>query len=175
MRFTLQLVDRLPEFLELQQSLGTDQSSDPPQPSTTDVEREHRDVFVCHASEDKEEIARPLAEGLRAAGLSVWFDEFELTLGDRLRRTIERGLSISRFGAVILSDSFFKKDWPQAELDALFALERESTKILPVWHGLDSDDIRRLAPLLADRLAISTSEGLQAVIDAVVKATTLRR
>ena len=136
---------------------------------------EHRDVFICHASEDKEDVARPLAEGLRRAGLTVWFDEFELALGDRLRRTIERGLSISRFGAVILSHSFFQKDWPQAELDALFALEQESTKILPIWHGLSLEDIRRLAPLLADRLAISTSEGIQAVIDAVVRTTTLRR
>ena len=50
------------------------------------------DIFLSHASEDKETFARPLAEQLQAAGLRVWFDEFTLTVGDGLRRSIDRGL-----------------------------------------------------------------------------------
>src|SRR5262249_47919440 len=77
-----------------------------------------RDVFISHASEDKVEIARPLAEALTKKGLTVWFDEYELTLGDRLRRKIEEGLRVSRYGVTILSENFFRKKWPQEELDA---------------------------------------------------------
>jgi hypothetical protein len=57
-----------------------------------------RDCFICHASEDKEEVARPLAESLRERGYAVWFDEFELDVGDSLREAIDQGLATSRFG-----------------------------------------------------------------------------
>jgi len=100
---------------------------------------DQRDVFISHASEDKDVIARPIAEELLRRGRSVWFDEFELTLGDSLRRSIDRGLAESRFGLVILSPSFFAKQWPQRELDGLTTREiAGSTKvILPVWHEVD--------------------------------------
>lgn len=65
------------------------------------------DVFISHASEDKSDVARPLAALLINAGLTVWIDEAELTLGDSLRRNIDLGLASSRFGVVILSTSFF--------------------------------------------------------------------
>ena len=81
------------------------------------------DVFISHAWEDKESIARPLAEALRARGLRVWFDEFTLSVGDRLRRSIDRGLANSRDGIVILSPHFFAKEWPQKELDGLIQRE----------------------------------------------------
>jgi hypothetical protein len=45
------------------------------------------DVFISHASEDKEPLARQLADLLRAQGVSVWLDESELTLGDWASRT----------------------------------------------------------------------------------------
>ncbi len=80
------------------------------------------DVFVCHASEDKDKIARPLAEGLRSSGLNVWYDEFSLKLGDSLRGSIDRGLADSRFGIVVLSHHFFSisKSWPQNETEWAF-------------------------------------------------------
>jgi hypothetical protein len=81
------------------------------------------DIFICHASEDKEAIARPLANALKQAGLDVWYDEFTLTLGDSLRRKIDHGLARSRYGAVILSPHFFAKEWPQRELDGLTTKE----------------------------------------------------
>ena len=79
------------------------------------------DVFVSHASEDKDDFVRPLAQRLRAEHLEVWYDEFTLNVGDSLRRSIDRGLSQSRFGLVVLSPSFFGKQWSQWELDGLVA------------------------------------------------------
>lgn len=74
------------------------------------------DVFISHAWEDKEEVAHPLAEALKAKGLSVWYDKFTLKIGDSLRQSIDNGLSKSRYGVVILSKSFFAKKWPKNEL-----------------------------------------------------------
>jgi Domain of unknown function (DUF1883)/TIR domain len=84
-----------------------------------DGERQVWDVFISHASEDKDAVARPLAEHLRDLGVSVWLDAFELRIGDSLRRKIDAGLAGSRFGVVVLSRSFFRKGWPQYELDGL--------------------------------------------------------
>lgn len=70
------------------------------------------DVFISHASEDKADVVRPLAEALKAGGLSVWYDEFELRIGDSLRRKIDRGLAGSRFGIVVLSKAFFGRAGP---------------------------------------------------------------
>src|SRR5258708_32744647 len=111
------------------------------------------DVFISHAGEDKAEVARPLAETLKTAGLRVWLDENELRLGDSLRGKIDHGLAHSLFGVVILSPSFFAKHWPQQELNGLAALESSSRKVLlPVWHGVDQEFVARFAPMLADRV-----------------------
>lgn len=132
------------------------------------------DVFISHASEDKDAIARPLAEALQAKGIKVWFDEATLTLGDSLRQSIDHGLARSRYGIVILSQAFFSKHWPQRELDGLDAREVNGVKvILPVWHGVDHATVASYSPMLAGRLAVSSSRGVSAVIEEVIKA--LRR
>jgi len=95
------------------------------------------DVFISHASEDKDDFVRPFAVYLRENGVSVWYDEFELQIGDSLRRNIDKGLKYSRYGIVVLSEAFFNKDWPQRELDGLFAREINGEKvILPIWHKI---------------------------------------
>ena len=128
------------------------------------------DVFISHASEDKELVARPLSDLLRGNGVTVWLDENELRLGDSLRTKIDQGLAESRFGVVVLSHAFFAKDWPQRELDGLAALESPRRKvILPVWHGVDHDVVARYSPLLASKLAANTDKGLGAVATAVLK------
>ena len=113
------------------------------------------DVFVCHASEDKDAFVRPLAKALEASGLSVWYDESSLTIGDSLRRKIDEGLASSRYGVVVLSKSFFAKNWPQQELDGLLSREvAGGTKvILPVWHNISLEEMNKISPLLAGKLA----------------------
>jgi hypothetical protein len=129
------------------------------------------DAFISHASEDKPGVARPLASQLGEAGLRIWLDECELTVGDSLRREIDKGLSKSRFGIVILSPAFFAKEWPQKELDALVAREDGKEKvILPVWHGVSKSDVSIHASLLADKLAVSTSNGLAHVTQQLITA-----
>lgn len=127
------------------------------------------DVFISHASEDKESVARPLAEALSEAGLKVWYDEFALTLGDSLRRSIDYGLAKSRYGIVILSPNFFAKEWPQRELDGLTSREISSSKvILPIWHNLEFREVVNFSPTLADKLGVSTSKGMAFVVKQIL-------
>lgn len=137
---------------------------------------EMRDCFICHASEDKKDVARPLAEALRRRNYSVWFDEYEITLGDGLRGKIDQGLAESHFGAVILSKRFFEKEWTQRELDGLAARETIDGKkrILPVWHGIDAFYLTQKSPTLADRAAVK-SEPLSGAVDAIATAIDRRR
>src|SRR5690348_12505262 len=109
------------------------------------------DLFISHASEDKETVARPLAMELQRRGVRVWFDESTLRVGDSLRREIDRGLRTCRYGLVVLSPNFFRKEWPQRELDALTARQvGERTKvILPVWHNVGEAEVRAYSPVLA--------------------------
>ena len=116
------------------------------------------DVFISHASEDKAEIARPLADRLEAEGVRVWFDAFVLTIGDSLRQKIDEGLAASRYGLVILSPSFFEKDWPQAELDGLYGRQTAGQKvILPIWHRISKEEVAAASPLLAGLRAFKTA------------------
>jgi hypothetical protein len=131
------------------------------------------DVFVCHASEDKEEFVKPLAGALREQNLRVWYDEFELKLGDSLRQSIDRGLRDSKFGIVVLSHAFFTKPWPQRELDGLTAREVDGKKvILPIWHNLTKEEVLKYSPMLAEKLAVSSSKGLDAVVQEILKVLT---
>jgi hypothetical protein len=128
-------------------------------------------IFISHASEDKETVAMPLAERLRQRGLDVWLDQWELTGGDSLRRSIEKALSRASFGIVIVSPAYMRKMWPNRELDGLFALETMDRKmILPVLHNIRHDELMREWPMFGDRLSCSTDRGLDVVADQITMA-----
>lgn len=117
------------------------------------------DVFISHASEDKVSFVRPFVEALKDKGIAVWYDEFELQVGDSLRRSIEHGLKNSTYGIVVLSEAFFKKEWPQRELDGLFSREVNGEKvILPIWHKISKNEVSNFSPIIADMLAINTTD-----------------
>ena len=119
------------------------------------------DVFICHASEDKESVARPLAQALADSGFKIWYDELSLKLGDSLRQSIEIGLSKSRYGIVVISPHFFEKKWPQVELNGLFQKEMRGEKtIIPVWHNIEHQDIVEKSPIIADKIAAKMSDGI---------------
>jgi hypothetical protein len=133
-------------------------------------DQDEYDVFISHASEDKESFARPLAEALRARGLKVWFDEFTLKVGDSLSKSIDAGLMRSRFGVVILSRDFFAKRWPERELRALLTRETQAGRrlTLPIWHNISAADVAQYSALLADVVALQTSVGVGRVADDLV-------
>lgn len=128
-------------------------------PDETEDILESYDVFISHATEDKDSFVRPLAELLKAKGINVWYDEFSLGWGKSLRKTIDYGLANSRFGVVVLSKSFIKKDWTEYELNGLTAREMsgEDQVILPIWHEVSKSDILKFSPTLVDKMALNTS------------------
>jgi hypothetical protein len=116
------------------------------------------DFFISHASEDKDSFVRPLADKLTEKGIDVWYDEFQLKIGDSLRRSIDQGLINSKFAIVVLSASFFKKNWTQYELDGLVTKEMNGVKvILPIWHKVSKDEVVSYSPSLADKMALNSS------------------
>ncbi|HEY0552718.1 MAG TPA: protein kinase [Thermoanaerobaculia bacterium] len=127
------------------------------------------DVFISHASEDKATFVDPLARRLRERNLCVWYDSFTLKLGDSLRDAIDYGLSRSRFGVVIFSQNFCRKDWTKRELEGLLAMERNGRKvILPLWHEVTREEVARFSPMLADRYAISSRQSLEEIVGQIL-------
>ena len=125
------------------------------------------DAFISHASEDKDDFVRPLAGILKEYGFRVWYDEFELEVGDSLRESIDRGLVNSNYGIVVLSPRFLDKNWTKYELNSLVAKEIEGEKvILPIWYNVTKNDVINYSPMLADKVALS-SEHL--TIDEIAK------
>lgn len=108
-----------------------------------------KDVFLCHASEDKQAIVRPLATAFEQAGISCWLDEEEILWGDQLTAKINEGLNASKFTIIVLSDAFLHKQWPQAELNAV--LNREAStgqmRVLPLLVG-DKDTQKKIVDML---------------------------
>jgi hypothetical protein len=122
-----------------------------------EIEKKY-DFFISHASEDKDDIVRELADALKENDFNVWYDEFELRIGDSLRKKIDSGLINSRYGIVIISPSFVKKNWTEYELNGMVAREMNGHKvILPIWHKITKDEVLRFSPALADKMALNTS------------------
>lgn len=120
-------------------------------PHNYDSEKRGFDVFISHASEDKEAVARPLANALMKRGVTVWYDEFELRIGDSLRRKIDQGLAHSNFGVIIISRSFISKGWTNYELDGIITRSMTGEQqVLPVWHDITKQEVVSFSPSLAD-------------------------
>lgn len=133
-------------------------------------------IFLSHASEDKDTVARPLAIALKNYGFDVWYDEFELKIGDSLTQKINEGLASCTHGIVILSKSFFAKKWTIKELNALNSKSIESgyPVILPIWHEITAEEVRGKYPMLADLKALPTTMGIQAIALEIADAIRIR-
>jgi hypothetical protein len=123
------------------------------------------DVFISHASEDKDAFVQPLAYALVEEGVRVWYDDFMIDIGDSLTEGIDEGLKKSRYGIVVLSKSYFVKPWSKRELEGLWARDlMEKTVILPVWLGVDRNDVLAFSPTLANRRAFNANDGIANVV-----------
>jgi|GEM_PF-4241421 len=131
------------------------------------------DIFICHASEDKKDIAFPLKKELEKQGINVWYDETSSQLGDSFNKVINDAIKQTRFALVIFSKSFFVKDYPQKELAAFIDKEKEGQRvILPIIHNISQDELKNHWPTLGDRRTISSSEGLDQVVKRVLQVVT---
>jgi hypothetical protein len=131
------------------------------------------DVFLSYATADSKDFASELARALKSYGVSVWFDQDQIRVGDNTIAKIGEGLNTSKYALVILSPRFLDSAWPALELKALLRRETEDQrKILPVWHGVSHDDVMRHSPSLATKLALrSDSETIEEIAFDVARIT----
>jgi len=131
------------------------------------------DVFICHASEDKDDFARPLADQLRKEGVSVWFDEFEVRLGDSIAGKIEKGLANSKAGVVVISRRSLEKGWATYETNAIKQLHIASrSRLIPIYKDISPEELRAVAPGISDIRGLdarnhSVSECAYEIVEAV--------
>ena len=119
---------------------------------------EFRDVFLCHAWDDRQGSAKELHDLLEARGVSVWFSEKDVALGTPLLREIDRGLAKSRVGIVLVTPALLSRlrneGIADKELSALLARDQ----LVPIVHGTTYEALRDVSPLLGSRSGLSTAE-----------------
>lgn len=129
------------------------------------------DFFISHASEDKQEIVKRLADNLIINGATVFYDEYSIKLGDSISESINKGLTVSKHAIVVLSKHFFEKGWTNAELQAIFSKSiAEKYKILIIYHGITHNDVIKTYPLLADKMALDSSIGVEKITEELFNA-----
>ena len=117
-----------------------------------------RDVFLCHAWDDRRDAAKDLHDLLESKGVSVWFSEKDVLLGSSLLREIDKGLVKSRVGIVLVTPSFLDRVKGEGiadkELSALLARDQ----LVPIVHNTTFEELREVSPLLGSRSGLSTRE-----------------
>lgn len=117
-----------------------------------------RDVFLCHAWDDRQGSAKELHDLLEESGVRVWFSEKDLGLGVPMMRAIDKGLVNSRIGIVLVTPAMLQRlpaeGVADKELSALLRRER----LIPVAHGTTYEDLEKVSLLLASRAGLSTAE-----------------
>lgn len=130
-----------------------------------------RDVFLCHAWDDRKDAAKELHDLLESKGVTVWFSEKDILLGSSLLREIDKGLAKSRVGIVLVTPSFLKRVNDEGiadkELSALLARDL----LVPIVHNTTFEDLREVSPLLASRSGLSTIE--ESMVDIAAKLAEL--
>ncbi|WP_323169738.1 toll/interleukin-1 receptor domain-containing protein [Pantoea agglomerans] len=117
-----------------------------------------RDVFLCHAWDDRQGVAKELHDLLVNAGVKVWFSEKDLGLGVPMMRAIDKGLANSRIGIVLVTPALLKRlpneGVADKELSALLA----GNQLIPIVHDTSYEALRNVSPLLASRSGLDTNE-----------------
>lgn len=117
-----------------------------------------RDVFLCHAWDDRKNEAKELHDLLESKGVTVWFSEKDVYLGSSLLREIDKGLAKSRVGIVLVTPAFLKRVKGEGiadkELSALLARDL----LIPIVHNTTFEDLREVSPLLGSRSGLSTTD-----------------
>jgi TIR domain len=129
---------------------------------------DRRDLFLCHAWDDRQGAAKEMCDLLVRHGATVWFSEYDVGLGKSLLTEIDKGLRESRAGIVLVTPSMLETlraatGIASKELAALLATDR----VIPVAHGTDFDAVREVSPLLGARSGLATGPVLS--LDDVAK------
>ncbi|MGW4113475.1 toll/interleukin-1 receptor domain-containing protein [Actinosynnema sp. NPDC004786] len=131
---------------------------------------ERRDLFLCHAWDDREGSAKELYGHLKLNGASVWFSEEDLPLGSLMIREIDKGLRNSRVGIVLVTPALLKSIESEGVAEKELAVLLSTRRVIPVLHGVGFDDLNNVSPLLASHAGLSTKESTLSNVAAKVAA-----
>lgn len=123
-----------------------------------------RDIFLCHAWDDRQDAAKDLYDLLKARGVQVWFSEEDIRLGVPFLREIDRGLAKSRVGIVLVTPNFLKRIRGESIADKELSVLLQQGQLVPIMHGTTFDALREVSPMLASRNGLSTAEDSMADI-----------
>ncbi|WP_240609276.1 toll/interleukin-1 receptor domain-containing protein [Flavipsychrobacter stenotrophus] len=125
-----------------------------------------RDIFLCHAWDDRGGAAKELHDLLESRGVSVWFSEKDVALGTPLLREIDRGLAKSRVGIVLVTPALLRRIQAQGIADKELSVLLARDQLIPIVHGTTYEALREISPMLASRSGLSTGENLMADVAA---------
>nr|WP_230849405.1 toll/interleukin-1 receptor domain-containing protein [Planctopirus limnophila] len=117
-----------------------------------------RDVFLCHAWDDRQGAAKQLSELLLASGVSVWFSENDIGLGEPFLRAIDKGLAKTRIGIVLVTPALLKRLPAAGVADKELSVLLARDQLVPIVHNTTYDALRDVSPMLASRNGLDTSE-----------------
>ncbi len=138
------------------------------------VKPDLRDVFLCHAWDDRRGCAKELNDFLEAKGVSVWFSEKDIPLGTSLLREIDKGLAKSKMGIVLVTPNFLKRIQNEGVADKELSALLAQDQLVPIVHNTTFEDLRDVSPLLGSRSGLSTAdeslESISAIFAELVSA-----
>ncbi len=117
-----------------------------------------RDIFLCHAWDDRQGAAKDLYDLLKTRGVNVWFSEEDIRLGVPFLREIDRGLAKSRIGIVLVTPNFLKRIRGESIADKELSVLLQQGQLVPIMHGTTFEALREVSPMLASRNGLSTVE-----------------
>lgn len=125
-----------------------------------------RDIFLCHAWDDRQGAAKDLYDLLKVRGVKVWFSEEDIRLGVPFLREIDKGLARSRIGLVLVTPNFLKRIRGESIADKELSVLLQQGQLVPIMHGTTFDALREVSPMLASRNGLSTAEDTMADVAA---------
>nr|WP_240795480.1 toll/interleukin-1 receptor domain-containing protein [Aquibacillus halophilus] len=130
-----------------------------------------RDVFLCHAWDDRKGVAKELYDLLESRGVSVWFSEKDVSLGVPLLRAIDKGLANSRVGIVLVTPAMLRRLPAEGIADKELSVLLSRERLVPIVHETTYEALREVSPLLGSRTGLSTAE--EPIADVVTKLAEL--
>ena len=117
-----------------------------------------RQIFLCHAWDDRQGVAKELCDLLVGRNVSVWFSENDIGLGEPFLRAIDKGLAKSRIGIVLVTPALLKRLPAAGVADKELSVLLARDQLVPIVHNTTYDALREVSPMLASRNGLDTAE-----------------
>lgn len=97
------------------------------------MDKIEKDLFISYSSKDKNFVQK-LVHDLKAHGVTVWWDEWEMKVGDSIIKKIQDGIKRSAYLGIVLSPNSASSTWVEKEMDTaqIIELEKQEVFILPI-------------------------------------------